>query len=234
MHTRYIGPVILISTVGYVIMSDVKRYKDRRETLNEHQFLESIILREHDRQQDKVKSLGVEYDKSVKQDALNSMEICKKWTCTKCETAIDIVPFLEKYAKMKAVKEYPFAGIISTEDLEDLEDLEDFKEIEQYRRSEIHFWLNEVKQEGIQLNSLGYPGHNELKFFSTFHWAIYMVVSNCVYNNKDFIGGEPYTYKWVEKTIYNTDEEKEYIETYRKTIKKEFPRIQNEIFKNIP
>ena len=229
MQNKCIGSVILISAVGYVTMREVERYEDRRNASKEYQ------LREQDRQQDrakneinnfvKEKSLCVEYNKNVKQPALKTLEICRKWSCTECQTANDIVPFLERYAKIKAVEEKQVVGITSTEDLKD------FKEIETYRRNEISFWLNNVKQEGLKLNSLLYPGPDELEFFSTFHWAVYMVINKCAYD-KDFVGGEPYTYKWVENTMYDTDEKREYIKTYRYTIKKEFSRIQKEIFKS--
>ena len=226
MQNRYIGSVLLISTVGYAIMRETERLEDRRNALKEYQLCQQYRAnREKNELNDlvKEKSLCVEYNKSVMQPALKTLEICRKWTCTECQTAIDIVPFLERYAKIKAVEEKQVVGITSDEDLKD------FKEIENYRRNEIDFWLNKVKQEGLQLNLLLYPGNNELKFFSTFHWSVYMVINKCAYD-KDFVGGEPYTYKWVEETICDTDETKEYIKTYRDTIKKEFSRIQKKIF----
>ena len=45
----------------------------------------------------KVSSLSMEYNESVR--------ICRKWKTKNCNAAIDIVLFLEKYARMKAVEE---------------------------------------------------------------------------------------------------------------------------------
>ena len=153
------------------------------------------------------------------------MQVCSKWTNTNCESAVDIVPFLEKYAKIKAVEENQVVGMTTAEDLED------YEEIENFRRSEIDFWLNEVMRQDLKLNFFNYPGRNELKFFSTFHWAVYMVVNKCAYDIGNQ-GAEPHTYKLVAESICYTNEEQKYIETYRDTLKKEFPRIKKVIFKN--
>ena len=72
-----------------------------------------------------------------------------------------------------------------------------------------------------------YPGRDELKFFSTFHWVVYMAANKCAYDIGDELK-EPYAYKWVEDMICDTDEMKDYIGTYCDTIQKEFPRIKRE------
>jgi hypothetical protein len=243
MHPRsrtFIGAVVLISTVAYASKREVERQEDRQRALKEQQLQtedrqRALKVQTEDREREQkardianiseVNSLCAEYNKSLRPQASKSMQICRKWTCTNCESAIDIVPFLEKYAKIKAVEENQVVGMTTAEDLED------YNELEKFRKNEIDFWLNKVKRQGFKLNFFNYPGRNELKFFSTFHWAVYMVVNKCAYD-KGTVGGEPYTYKWVEESICDTNEKKEYIETYRETLKKEFPRIQKEIFKN--
>ena len=210
----FIGSVGLIATVAYAGKLEAERLEDRQRAQHERD-IETLS---------KVDSLCAEYNESVRHLASRSMKICRKWTSTNCESAIDIVPFLEKYAKIKAVEEEQVVGITAAKDLED------YKVLEAFRRDEMKFWVNKVHRQGFLLNSFNYPGRNELRIFSTFHWAVYMVVNKCAYDIGNE-GKEPYPYKWVEESIFDSDETKEYIETYRDTLKKEFPRIQRKIFK---
>ena len=53
------------------------------------------------------------------------MKICRKWTNTECETAIDI-PSPSKYAKMKAVDASQIDGTIEEEELDDYSVIEAF------------------------------------------------------------------------------------------------------------
>jgi hypothetical protein len=191
MHLRsrtFIGAVVLISTVAYASKREVERQEDRQRALKEQQLQtedrqRALKVQTEDREREQkardianiseVNSLCAEYNKSLRPQASKSMQICRKWTCTNCESAIDIVPFLEKYAKIKAVEENQVVGMTTAEDLED------YNELEKFRKNEIDFWLNKVKRQGFKLNFFNYPGRNELKFFSTFHWAVYMVVNKC-------------------------------------------------------
>ena len=60
-------------------------------------------------------------------------------------------------------------------------DFEDYKmlEMEIFQRNEINFWHVKVEEKGFQSHFFNYPGCNELRIFSTFHWAVYMVVKKC-------------------------------------------------------
>jgi hypothetical protein len=154
------------------------------------------------------------YNGNVRHLHNDSKGICRDWTKSNCGSAAELIPFLEKYKKIRVEKKN---GIKPKP-----KDLEDFYVLEEYREKEIHFW-NEVMKGGYSLNHFCYPGFNELKSFSTFHWAIYMS------NLQD--EPEPELYEWVMKNSIdkkNAGAHRDEIECYRETLKKEFPRIQGE------
>ena len=91
------------------------------------------------------------------------------------------------------------------------------------------FWLDRVMRQKLPLRFFNNkPGRYDLIAFSTFHWAVYMVISKCAYKEQ---GNEPYTYTWMLSTKSKlTDEDKKNIEDYRNILKNEFPKIHKEIY----
>ena len=194
------------------------------ETDRKNKAIEVETFKKHKAEVD---SLRENYKENLGRLLTESMEICIKRTGTPCTSASDIVPFLAMYAKTKAIKEKKVVGITTKEDTEDCEVLEAL------RGKGMDFWLDRVLRQKLPLRFFNNkPGRYDLIAFSTFHWAVYMVISKCAYKEQ---GNEPYTYTWMLSTKSKlTDEDKKNIEDYRNTIKNEFPRIHREVYETDP
>jgi hypothetical protein len=159
-----------------------------------------------------VETVCGEYNKNVRRDGEESMKICRDWTNSECESANDLILFLEKYTRMKA--DVNAKRSVKTEP----KDLKDFLQLEEFRRKGMDFWRKVVqKQYPLELF--------KMKFFLTFHWAIYMA-NNCCTNSVQ--GSEPKTYQWILNHSIVGKEDQKVIKEYRATLQIEFPRIQTE------
>lgn len=177
----------------------------------------------------KVNSICEEYNQTVRPIAKKSHKICKDWTNTSCQSASEILPFLEKYVKIKALQE----GQKMTVPSPSRKDLRDYDVLEQHRRKEMDFWCNKVYKESLPLDMLTYPGLNEAKVFSTFHWALYMAVNRCAYEPGQE-GKQPPIYTWIVDQSIGGESfdvaDSEHIKKYRATVMDEFPLIQERTF----
>lgn len=150
-----------------------------------------------------------------------AMKTCRDWTNTKCQNASEIIPMLEKYAKIRNMEklgmEIPH------------KDKEGYENIEKYRRKGIKHWREALSQP-YKIPSMG-----EMVLTSTFHWSIYNMNKTIMKTNND-----------IENKMYNDMITRielkdgrddinniEFIKKYRKTIEPEFEIIQNETLNQI-
>jgi ribosomal protein L7/L12 len=159
-------------------------------------------------------TLRNDYENKIKPLNDKAMKVCHQWTNTSCQEAKDILEMLKKYSAIRASEKHNIPQKNSPKEIEGYEILED------YRKSTIQFWM-EVKRDPSVLPSLPYPTHNEMKAFSTFHWAIYMA------NNTE--RREPRIYEFILKQPKMKDS-LEFIHKYRETVSKEFEVIRQEAF----
>ena len=144
-----------------------------------------------------------------------AMKTCRDWTNTKCQNASEIIPMLEKYAKLRTM-EKNFGMKIPEKDKEG------YDHIEKYRRKGIEFWKEVLRKPYCS------PSMGELVLFSTFHYSIYNMNKTITKKSEG-----------VESVLYNDaltrielkdgrDEIQniEFIKHYKKTIDPEFERIQ--------
>ena len=135
------------------------------------------------RRQERAGKLGRLYSDEIRPVRNAALGICKDWTKTRCKTASDIIPFLERYAKLKELddsrgpKAIPQAFRV------------DYDVLEEYRTKTMTYWAQEVKSTSILsiyfgskpdcdisiVDYMTYPSSGEIFEFSTFHWAIYSV-----------------------------------------------------------
>lgn len=148
----------------------------------------------------------------------DAMKTCRDWTNTKCKNASEIIPMLEKYAKLRTMEKK--FGLKIPEN-----DKKGYESIEIYRRQGIKHWTEAMSQP-YKLPSVG-----ELVLFSTFHWSIYNVnkkITKCD-STIDL-------YNTVLDRIELNDgrceiKNIEFITKYRKTIEPELERINETAFK---
>ena len=146
-----------------------------------------------------------------------AMKTCRDWTNTRCQNASQIIPMLEKYAKLRKTHKL---GIEIPK-----KDKEGYDNIENYRRKGIKHWREALSQP-YKIPSMG-----EMVLTSTFHWSIYNMNKTITKENDD-IGTKIYNdmitrieLKDGRDDIHNID----FINSYRKTIEPEFERIQHKI-----
>jgi hypothetical protein len=149
-----------------------------------------------------------------------AMKTCRDWTNTKCQNASEIIPMLEKYAKLRTMDKT--FGLEIPE-----KDKEGYESIEKYRKEGIKFW-KEAMSQPYKIPSMG-----EMTLTSTFHWSIYNM-NKTITNNNDKGFEELYDniltrieLKDGRDEIHNMD----YIKKYKKTIEPEIERIKEKAFK---
>lgn len=149
-----------------------------------------------------------------------AMKTCRDWTNTRCQTAIEIIPMLEKYSKLRKMDKL---GMKITE-----KDKEGYDNIENYRRKGIKHWMEALSQP-YKIPSMG-----EMVLTSTFHWSIYNMNKTITKKNND-----------IETKMYNDIitrielkngrddiDNIDFIKTYRKIIEPEFERINDKTLKD--
>ena len=153
-----------------------------------------------------------------------AMKTCRDWTNTKCQNASEIIPMLEKYAKLRTMDKT--FGLKIPEN-----DKEGYENIETYRKEGIKFW-KEAMSQPYKIPSMG-----EMTLTSTFHWSIYNMNKTITKNDKciESFGCEE-LYDNILTRIElkdGRDEIKnvEFITKYRKTIEPEFELIKEKVFK---
>ena len=97
------------------------------------------------------------YDLELRSLAIQSIKICRVWSKTDCQTARDIVPFLEKYARIKAEQD-DVKGVKTSS----AKELVDFNIIKNFHREGITFW-HDAAQDREPLDLSFYPNLNEIK-----------------------------------------------------------------------
>lgn len=199
---------IIVACTG-VVMSLSVSY-----TISQFQFQNNEKKRHAD-------TLSNDYANRIKPLNDKAMKVCHLWTNTSCQDAKDILEMLKKYSAMRASEKHNIPRKNSPEEIEGYEILED------YRKSTIQFWVK-VKENPSVLPSLVYPTHNEMKAFSTFHWAIYMANNLCA-ELPTTEKREPHTYEFILEQPKMKDS-LEFIHKYRETVSKEFEVIRQEAF----
>lgn len=114
-----------------------------------------------------------EYTVSVELLEKKASNACQDWTSSPCETAIDLIPALEIYAKIRATD----IGTIKHTKWS-ARDKKNYQAFEDYRKGAMGFWKPMMKSQ-FPMYLLTLPGHEEMKTFSTFHWAINMTNNRC-------------------------------------------------------
>ena len=128
------------------------------------------------------------YVSEIKPLHAKALQTCHDWTNTSCQDAAQILPMLEKYAKLAVIRKK--SGVENIP----IKDKAGYEALEKYRSTYIKFWREVVKYNCLSV--MVYPGRFEMIVFSTFHWAIYMT-NNKSGEKKGDEGGEPKTYSHI-------------------------------------
>ena len=178
--------------VGSTLASSFVSYQVNKKRLNDNdRFLQECIVHN--------------YDCNLRPLLQDTMKICRKWTNTKCSESVDIIPFLEKYAELRAL-DLQIDGTIQPEHIDD------YDIIEKFRESHMAYWMYDIV---ILKDKNDFPKYDDIIAFSTFHWAVYMAMNS----KKD----QPYAYEYAKGLLSHNHP---YIDAYRKTINDNLPRIQ--------
>ena len=126
-------------------------------------------------------NIGRVYSNEIQPISILARTICKDWSKTSCSTAKDMIPFLEKYKKLKEMDE--LHGIKSIPQIY----RNDFQTLEEYRVKTMSFWLHEICnvneftmmfgfKRKIAMDIMDYvlnPTQEDIFEFLTFHYSIY-------------------------------------------------------------
>lgn len=185
-----------------------KRYHDVCDKINKIEWiLEDKIRSETKTIRLDANTISETYQNNQSIQLISSKKICSDWTNTQCETAKDIIPFLQKYKNMNTSAKTSFPAPLNK--LYTRDEIQDYTTIENYRKSELNFWRYEIELPDYPFRDLSYPRIKDVKTFSTFHWAIHNTISNVK---------EPSTYLWLDNSCIYTDKEIEEIRAYRDII----------------
>ena len=129
-------------------------------------------------------NIGRVYSNEIQPISILARNICKDWSKSTCSTAKDMIPFLEKYKKLKEM-----------DDLQGIKEIpqiyrNDFQMLEEYRVKTMSFWLHEVCsvnefsmmfgfKRKINMDIMDYvlnPTEEDIIEFLTFHSAMYRSV----------------------------------------------------------
>lgn len=204
----------------------------------------NITLQKVKKEEDKINEINKEYINVMQTLGNESLNICKDWTKTDCKCAKDIMPFLEKYTKindelLKQAMGYSLDKPISNKDIMD------FIKVQEYNTRVMYFWFDGVKKYDISLSKLNI-NVNDIKLFSTLHWAIEMTTNNypvilCpqvkeAYDNNSNIyyplprlESDFCVYEWIMKYLSDTQIDKTEIDEYRIVFMREYPEMYKRI-----
>ena len=148
----------------------------------------------------------------IEQD--DAMKTCREWTNTKCQNASEIIPMLEKYAKLRTM-EKKFGMKIPEKDKDG------YDNIEKYRINGIKYWKEIIPK------PYAIPDMRQMVLFSTFHWSIYNMNETIVKENND----NSKMYNDVLSRIILKDSIDEFnniysVKKYRNKIEPDFERIK--------
>ena len=131
-------------------------------------------------------NIGRVYSNEIQPISILARNICKDWSKTACITATDMIPFLEKYKKMKEIDD--LQGIKAVPQIY----RNDFQVLEEYRVKTMSFWLHEVCnvneftmmfgfKRKISMDIMDYvlnPTKEDIFELLTFHYSLYRSVKN--------------------------------------------------------
>ena len=126
-------------------------------------------------------NIGRVYSNEIQPISILARNICKDWSKTKCNSATDMIPFLEKYKRLKEVDD--LQGIKAIPQI----DRKDFQILEEYRVKTMSFWLHEVCnvnefsmmfgfKRKISMDIMDFvlnPTKEDIVEFLTFHYSLY-------------------------------------------------------------
>jgi hypothetical protein len=196
-------------------------WKSNEEKMKENEIRMNQTIKE---KRDKLEN---RYVSEIKPLHKKAMQTCHDWTNTSCQDAAQILPMLQKYAKLAVIRKNSGEKNIPKKDKAGYDALEN------YRSTYIKFWRDVVKDNCLSV--MVYPGRFEMIVFSTFHWAIYMT-NNKSGEKKCEEGGEPETYSHIinqldTNTSYKSKKQCENdidkVQAYRVIIAKNFETMQD-------
>ena len=144
MTIQKVHACVFTGLAVYICAREYEKNENRKK-------IEAIIRRGRQHDLHKV------YDLELRSLAIQSIKICRVWSKTDCQTARDIVPFLEKYARIKAEQD-DVKGVKTSS----AKELVDFNIIKNFHREGITFWHDAV-QDREPLDLSFYPNLNEIK-----------------------------------------------------------------------
>ena len=195
----------------------LKRNKRYITSLEEINLENKKIKKYNDSPLNKIQSICEYYDTYYRILSRDANKINSKY---------EVISLLEKHAKMNAIKE----NRCTSNHHYTNEEWIDYEKLENYRLNELVFIQTFVEKSGYPLRLFLSPGIHGFITFSTFHWAIHMVIENCSYPLIKETNLSPTVYKFIDDSDIYTYAMKQQILQFRNNIEKEFTRIQNDIF----
>jgi hypothetical protein len=174
-------------------------------------------------------ALSEKYHRDVKPSRDAAMNVCRDWTNSSCQAAEQLIPMLEKYAKLRALEKS--RGIAA---FPDNKTRVGYLALEQYRTSAMSFWATQVNRRSLWqriwslppndisiVQEIAYPATEEMYEFSTFHWSIYMTDRRCT--SSIDVATEPPIYDIVRNELHHDDAR---LQEYTQTVQNQFGVIR--------